>query len=420
VLTSVPSGLGASPASAEDIGADHFDLAESLTASPFAAAMRMRIALVHDWFPAYRGGERVVSSLLGLFPDADIYTLFDFLSQSERDAHFHGKTFNVSPINNWPFVRHYYRHLFSLCPFFVEQLNVIEYDGVISSSAAFARGVITRPDQPHLCYVHSPVRYAWDQQFEYLEQAGLGMGPKGLLFRWMLHRLRMWDVRTASGPDLMVSNSTYVRERVRRIYGRNSEVIFPPVEVHGMPFVDQKDDYYVVASFLVPYKRIDLIVRAFNKMPKRRLVVIGQGQQERELKAMARPNIEFTGHLSRDAFLDKIARAKAFIFAGCEDFGIVMAEAQACGTPVIAFGRGGARDVVRTSDDLAEPTGLLFGRQTIEAVIGAIEKFETRDGAIAAEACRDNAVRFSVARFHREFAAAWERAIAVNRQGFRS
>ncbi len=355
MLSSIQSGLVAAPAGAKDLGAYHLGSAERPTAPPISAAMRMRIALVHDWFPAYRGGERVVSSLLGLFPDADIFTLFDFLSKSEHDTHFGGRAFNVSPMNNWPFVRRYYRHLFSLCPFFVEQFNVIEHDGVISSSAAFARGVITRPDQPHLCYVHSPVRYAWDQQFEYLDQAGLRLGPKGLLFRWMLHRLRIWDVRTAFGPDLMITNSTYVRERVRHIYGRDAEVIFPPVEVHGMPFFEQKDDYYVVASFLVPYKRIDLIVRAFNNMPKRRLIVIGQGQQERDLKAMAGPNIEFTGHLSREAFLGKIARAKAFIFAGCEDFGIVMAEAQACGTPVIAFGRGGACDVVRTRENSVGP-----------------------------------------------------------------
>ena len=393
-------------------------LTERPSAPPAASAMAMRVALAHDWFPAYRGGERVVSSLLGIFPDAEIFTLFDFLSQAERDAHFGGRTFNVSPINKWPFVRRYYRHLFALCPFFIEQLNVVEYDGVISSSAAFSRGVITRPDQPHLCYVHSPVRYAWDQQFEYLAQAGLGMGPKGLLFRWMLHRLRIWDVRTASGPDLMVSNSTYVRERIRRIYGRNADVIFPPVDVHGIPFVSEKDDYYVVASFLVPYKRIDLIVRAFKNMPQRRLLVIGEGQQERDLKAMAGPNIEFTGHLRRDAFLDKIARAKAFVFAGCEDFEIVMAEAQASGTPVIAFGRGGARDIVQTPEDSHAPTGLLFERQTVEGIMSAVEAFESQSTEITVEACRENAMRFTEARFHKEFADTWGKTVDINKRRF--
>ena len=402
--------------------ADAASLAPFATRAPGlqAAALPadMRIALVHDWFPAYRGGERVVSSLLGLFPDIDVFTLFDFLTETEREEHFGGKKFTVSPMNGWPLARRFYRHLFALCPFFIEQFNVVEHDGVISSSAAYARGVITRPDQPHLCYVHSPIRYAWDQQFEYLEQARLGMGPKGLLFRWMLHRMRIWDVRTAFGPDLMVTNSTYVRERVRRIYGRDAEVIFPPVDVDSMPFYEHKDDYYVVASYLVPYKRIDLIVRAFNAMPNRRLLVLGNGQQERELKAMAEPNIEFAGHLSRPAFLDKIAKAKAFVFAGCEDFGIVLAEAQACGTPLIAFGRGGARDIVRIADDNEDPTGLLFDRQTKETIINAVEAFEARASSISPEACRENAIRFSESRFHREFADAWGRAVEVNKRGF--
>jgi glycosyltransferase involved in cell wall biosynthesis len=384
------------------------------------AAADMRIALVHDWFPRYRGGERVVESMLGLFPEADVFTLFDFLTQAERDDHFGGKKFTVSALNSWPLARRSYRHLFFLCPFFIEQFNVTEHDGVISSSAAFARGVITRPDQPHLCYVHSPIRYAWDQQFEYLDQAGLRLGPKGLLFRWMLHRIRIWDVRTAFGPDLMAANSTYVRERMRRIYGRDALVIYPPFEVDNMPFCEHKDDYYVVASFLVPYKRIDLIVRAFNAMPNRRLLVVGEGQQARELKAMAGPNITFTGYLSRTAFLDTIAQAKAFIFAACEDFGIVMAEAQVCGTPLIAFGRGGARDIVRTSEDGVAPTGLLFGRQTTEAVIAAVEAFEAGNGEIAPEACRENAMRFSEARFHREFNDAWGRAVEVNERGFKA
>lgn len=381
------------------------------------AGLGMRVALVHDWFPAYRGGERVVSSLLGLFPEADVFTLFDFLTPAEHLAHFHGKDFKVSPLSSWPFARRSYRHLFFLCPFFMEQFNVIEHDGVISSSAAFARGVITRPDQPHLCYVHSPIRYAWDQQFEYLDNAGLRLGPKGLLFRWMLHRLRVWDVRTAFGPDLMVANSTYVRGRIRRIYGRDAHVIFPPVEVENVPFCEFKDDYYVVASFLVPYKRVDLIVRAFNAMPDRRLIVVGDGQQLRSLKAIAAPNIHFTGYLPRDQFLGTISKAKAFIFAGCEDFGIVMAEAQACGTPVLAFRRGGACDIVIPPQSNTPTTGLLFDRQSVEAVSDAIDAFEAQRDAFSAGACRQNAMRFSEARFHRQFSDAWTMTVDANRRG---
>jgi glycosyltransferase involved in cell wall biosynthesis len=410
---------GKSPMQKGDVTGAHLPSLPSSLSTPQTVPidLGMRVALVHDWFPAYRGGERVVSSLLRLFPDVDVFTLFDFLSEADHETHFGGKKFSVSAMNGWPFAKRAYRHLFFLCPFFIEQFNVVEHDGVISSSAAFARGVITRPDQPHLCYVHSPIRYAWDQQFEYLDQAGLKMGPKGLLFRWMLHRLRIWDVRTAFGPDLMVANSTHVRERIRRTYGRDAEVIFPPVEVDTLPFCELKDDYYVTASFLVPYKRIDLIVKAFNGMPNRRLVVLGDGQQARELKAMAGPNISFSGHLPRPAFLETIAKAKAFVFAGCEDFGIVMAEAQGCGTPVIAFGRGGARDIVQTLHRRRTPTGLLFGQQTVEAIIGAIDAFDATD-EIAPEACRQNAMRFSESRFHSEFSRAWDKTVVSNAHGF--
>ena len=385
------------------------------TAAP--AATDMRIALVHDWFPAYRGGERVVSSMLDLLPEADVFTLFDFLTKEERDAYFGGRRFTVSAMNSWPFVRRSYRHLFFLCPFFIEQFNVVEYDGVYpvgrirtgcNHAARPAASVLCAQPDP-LC-LGSAVRVS--------RPSRSAAWAQGFLFRWMLHRMRIWDVRTAFGPDLMVANSTYVRERIRRIYGRDAQVIFPPVEVDNMPFCERKDDYYVVASFLVPYKRIDLIVRAFNAMPNRRLRVVGEGQQARELQAIAGPNIAFTGYLSRAAFLDTIAQAKAFVFAGCEDFGIVMAEAQACGTPLIAFGRGGARDIVRSADSSAAPTGLLFGRQTTEAIIAAVEAFEAGNGETVPEACRENAMRFSEARFHREFADVWGKAVEANRRGF--
>jgi glycosyltransferase involved in cell wall biosynthesis len=378
----------------------------------------MRIALVHDWFPAFRGGERVVAKMLDLFPEADIFTLFDFLTQEEKADYFKSREFNVSPMNNWVFSKKFYKHYFFLCPFFIEQFNVTEHDAVISSSAAFARGVITRPDQPHMCYVHSPIRYAWDQQFEYLDSAKLGYGPRGILFRYLLHKIRLWDVRTAFGPDLILANSSYVRERIRRIYGREAQVVFPPVEVDEVSFREDRDDYYVVASFLVPYKRIDLVIQAFNEMPNRRLLVVGDGQQARELRAIAKPNVTFTGHLPRAAFVDTIAKARGFVFAGCEDFGIVMAEAQACGTPLIAFDRGGARDIVRDFRGVAPATGLLFSRQSPQAVMDAVEEFEGKRSRISPASCRDNAMRFSVDRFNRQIADAWSQTIELKKRQF--
>jgi glycosyltransferase involved in cell wall biosynthesis len=371
-----------------------------------------RIAIVHDWCPDFRGGERVLARLCRLFPDAEVFTLFDFLDPEVKARHFPGKVFRTSPLNRLPGVRRYYRHLFALCPLFIEQFDVTGYDLVISSSSAFARGVLTRPDQPHVCYVHSPARYAWDEQFTYLDQARLGFGPMGLLYRHMLHRLRIWDVRTAHGPDVMAANSEYVRGRIRRIYGRDAMVIHPPVDVEEMPFTPRKDDYYVAASFLAPYKRTDLVLRAFREMPERRLLVVGEGQQSAALRALAGPNITFTGYLERQQYVDAVRNARAMVFAGCEDFGIALAEAQAAGTPLIAFAQGGARDIVRPLGT-ENPTGVLFPRQSVEAIRDAVEAFEVNAAGITPSACRQNAQRFSTERFDREVVAAVAQALAA-------
>jgi glycosyltransferase involved in cell wall biosynthesis len=372
---------------------------EPLRGSTVDATGGGRIALVHDWCPSFRGGERVLSELCKLFGSHDVFTLFDFLPNDVRAEYFPGVTFQTSVASKLPKVEHYYRALFFAAPFLIEQFDVTGYDAVISSSAAFARGVITRPDQPHLCYVHSPVRYAWDEQFSYLAQGRLGYGPKGLLFRYFLHKLRTWDTRTAHGPDLMVANSNYVRARIRRIYGRDARVVFPPVAIDDLEYSADKDDYYVTACFLAPYKRTDLVVAAFNDMPSRRLIVVGEGQQSSELRKLAGPNVSFTGFLPRPQYVRMIANARAMVFAGCEDFGIALAEAQACGTPLVAFARGGAGDIVRPIGMSDRPTGVLFHRQTTEAAKSAIEAFETNRNAFLPSACRQNALRFAPERF---------------------
>jgi glycosyltransferase involved in cell wall biosynthesis len=365
---------------------------------PLLSLRDLKVAIVHDWCPDFRGGERVLSRLCGLFPRAEVFTLFDFLDPETKERHFPGTIFHTSPLNRLPGVRHYYRTLFSLCPFFIEQFDVTKFDLVLSSSAAFARGVLTRPDQPHLSYVHSPARYAWDEQFTYIDQAGLGFGPKGLLYRHLLHRLRIWDSRTAHGPSVLVANSEFVRARIRRIYGRDARVIHPPVDVDEMPFTPKKADYYVAASFQAPYKRTDLVLQAFRRMPDRKLLVVGGGQQSDALRGLAAPNISFTGYLERRDYIDAVRNAKAMVFAGCEDFGIALAEAQACGTALIAFGRGGARDIVRPLG-AERATGVLFAEQSVEAIERAVDRFERSGGAITPEACRQNAQRFSPDRF---------------------
>jgi len=367
-----------------------------------------RIALVHDWWPSFRGGERGLAEICSLYPQSEVFTLFDFLSDDVKQRYFGDTPFHTSPANRLPMVRKYYRALFFICPFLIEQFDVTGYDAVISSSAAFARGILTRPDQPHLCYVHSPVRYAWDEQFSYLAQGRLGYGPKGLLFRRMLYKLRMWDVRTAHGPDMMIANSNFVRARIKRIYGRDARVIFPPVDTDEFFCVSDKDDYYVTASFLAPYKRTDLVIQAFREMPERRLTVVGEGQQSSALRKLAGENVTFTDYLPREAYVRMVANARALVFAGCEDFGIALAEAQACGTPVIAFGRGGARDIVRPLGEAQGPTGVLFEHQTVEAIKDAVRRHETNGAAIIPQACRENAERFSRPRFRREISEAFQ------------
>jgi glycosyltransferase involved in cell wall biosynthesis len=373
-----------------------------------------KVAIVHDWCPAFRGGERVLAQLCRIFPGADVFTLFDFLPSDIKDEFFAGVIFHTSVANRLPLVNKFYRSLFFFCPFLIEQFDVTAYDAIISSSAAFARGVLTRPDQPHLCYVHSPIRYAWDEQFTYLEQGRLGFGPKGFLFRYLLHRLRIWDTRTAHGPDLMLANSHFVRSRIRRIYGRDAQVVFPPVEVGELDYAGDKDDYYVTASFLAPYKRTDLVIQAFNEMPNRRLIVVGEGQQSSTLRALAGLNVVFAGYLPRRDYVKTVALAKALVFAGCEDFGIALAEAQACGTPLIAFNRGGACDIVRQLGAAEEPTGVLFERQTVAAVREAVEHFELHQRAMAPAACRQNAARFSVERFNSEITQAFAQVLGLH------
>lgn len=379
-----------------------------------AADRNAAIAVVHDWCPTFRGGERVLAQICKQFPKAEIFTLFDFLPSEIKEQYFKDVEFHASAANRIPLVQKFYRSLFFFCPFLIEQFDVTGYDAVISSSAAFSRGVITRPDQPHLCYVHSPVRYAWDEQFSYLQQGRLGFGPKGMLYRYMLHRLRTWDTRTAHGPDLMLANSNYVRSRIQHIYGRDARVVYPPVALDELPCVEDKDDYYVSASFLAPYKRTDLVIQAFNEMPSRRLIVVGEGQQSASLRALAGSNVTFSGFLPRKAYVDTLARARAMVFAGCEDFGIALAEAQACGTPLIAFGRGGAADIVQRLGSSASPTGVLFRAQTVDHIKEAVDRFEDSGTMITPRACAQNARRFSEENFDRAILESFETVQALH------
>jgi glycosyltransferase involved in cell wall biosynthesis len=361
----------------------------------------MRIAIVHDWLTVYAGAERVLEQMLICFPRADLFSTVDFLPEGER-SFIQAKHVNTSFIQNLPKAKNFYRNYLPLMPLAIEQFDFSAYDIVISSSHAVAKGVLTGPDQLHLCMCYSPIRYAWDLQHQYLKEAGLVSGLKGWIAKWLLHKIRIWDLRTANGVDSFIAISNFISRRIWKVYRRKSNVIYPPVDIHSFNLQSEKEEFYLTASRMVPYKMIDLIVEAFSATPHRQLVVIGDGPDFEKIKLKAGVNVKLLGYQPFDILLDYMQRARAFIFAAEEDFGIAPLEAQACGTPVIAFGKGGALETIRGLD-MSEPTGVFFGDQTISSIHSAIEVFEGSGKKISASACRQNALRFSVDRFRREF-----------------
>jgi glycosyltransferase involved in cell wall biosynthesis len=354
-----------------------------------------RVAIVHDWLVAFAGAEKVLEQIIMCFPDADLFSVVDFM---EERSWMRGKKVTTSFIQKLPQAKKRYRSYLPLMPLAIEQLDVSGYDLVISSSHAVAKGVLTGPDQVHVSYVHSPIRYAWDLQHQYLQQSNLTSGVKSLLARLVLHYMRNWDNRTSNSVDHFVANSAFIARRINKVYHRDSHVIFPPVDVEAFQRCDVKEDFYLTASRMVPYKKIDLIVEAFAKMPQRKLVVIGDGPDMRKIREKATPNVEIMGYQPFSVLQEKMQRAKAFVFAAEEDFGISVVEAQACGTPVIAYGKGGALETVLDSSH-ARPTGLFFDEQTTAAIIGAVDGFEAGAVKINPADCRANAERFSIRHF---------------------
>ncbi|KRW74855.1 glycosyl transferase [Pseudomonas sp. TTU2014-096BSC] len=363
----------------------------------------MKIAIVHDWLVTYAGAERVLAGLIETWPDADLFAVIDFLSDEDR-ASLGGKRATTTFIQQLPKAKTHYQKYLPLMPLAIEQLDMSAYDLVISSSHAVAKGVLTGPNQLHISYVHSPIRYAWDLQHQYLHEASLDRGIKAKLARMLLHYMRMWDQRTASGVDEFIANSHFIGRRINKSYRRESTVIYPPVDTRNFTLYAEKEDFYLTASRLVPYKRIPMIVEAFSRMPDKKLIVIGAGPEMDKAKELASPNVMLMGYQNFAVLLHHMQRARAFVFAAEEDFGIAPIEAQACGTPVIAFGRGGVLETVRGIDH-PEPTGVFYDEQTAESLIAAIGEFEAQAHHIFPDACRASAERFSTERFRQEIKA---------------
>lgn len=374
----------------------------------------MKVAIVHEWFATYAGSEKVVEQILRIYPQADLFAVVDFLADGER-GFMQGKRATTTFIQRLPGARKHFRSYLPLMPLAIEQLDLSGYDLVISSSHAVAKGVITGPDQLHVSYVHSPMRYAWDMQHQYLAESGLNRGFKGAVARTVLHYLRLWDVRTANGVDVFIANSRFIARRIHKVYRRDAEIIYPPVDVERFSMRADKQDFYLTASRMVAYKRVPLIVEAFARMPDKRLIVIGEGAEFAKAKALATPNIKLMGYQPDDVLVDHMQRARAFVFAAEEDFGITPVEAQACGTPVIAFGKGGSLETVR-SDGGENRTGVFFGEQTVEAIVAAVRDFEALPQGIPATACRAQAERFAPAVFRAAFTAGIDHARCMAHQ----
>jgi glycosyltransferase involved in cell wall biosynthesis len=366
----------------------------------------LKVAVVHDWLVTYAGAERVLEQILMLYPEADLYSLVDFLPEGGRGFILNKKV-HTSFLQRMPFVETKYRNYLPLMPLAAERFDLSGYDLVISSSHAVAKGARTIRGQHHICYCHSPARYAWDLRNQYLRESGLDRGIKGLAAKTILGYVKRWDLRAAKRVSHFIANSNYIAERIRRNYGRGSAIIYPPVAVEKFPVGADKENFYLAASRMVPYKKLPLIVESFATMPDRKLVVIGDGPDFDKVKAKAAGNVELLGYQRDEVVMDYMQKARAFVFAAEEDFGIMPVEAQACGTPVIAYGKGG---VLETVDKYK--TGIFFEEQSVASLTEAIKEFERIEKGFDPHEIRKNAERFNIEKFRQEFRLVVEKCIS--------
>jgi glycosyltransferase involved in cell wall biosynthesis len=361
----------------------------------------VRVAIVHYWLVTMRGGEKVVAELCRLYPQADVFT--HVVVPEAMDPAILRHRIETSFVSRLPGAARRYKAYLPLMPMALEQFDLSGYDLVISSESGPAKGVIAPADALHVCYVHSPMRYLWSHYHEY---AGTLSAPARLLWAPVAHYLRGWDAAAASRVDRFAANSAAVAARVRRAWGREAEVVHPPVDAAAFRPSRTHDGSYLVAGQLVGYKRADLAVEAANRTG-RRLVVLGGGEDLARIRRAAGPTVEVLGPQPFAVLRERMERCRALLFPGEEDFGIVPLEAMASGKPVIAFGRGGALETVEDGR-----TGLFFAEQTADALIDALDRFEAREAAFDADAIARHAARFDAPVFRRRFADFVGRAFA--------
>lgn len=371
----------------------------------------MKTAFVHDWLVTYRGGERCLEALVQGHPGAPIFTLFHKRGSQPPSIECH--PIIESPLAAVPGARDRHRYFLPLFPWAIEQFNLNEFDVVISTSSAVARGAVTRADAVHISYVHTPMRYVWDFADDYFAKRALPIRAAASL---TLPYLRMWDESTSNRVDVFVANSHNVANRIRKRYRRDSKVVYPPVAVDRFKPTAHQEDFFLIVSALVPYKRVDLAISAFNST-SRRLVIVGDGPEASRLRALAGPHIEFKGALGDQDLAELYAKAQALIFPGEEDFGIAPVEAMAAGRPVIAFARGGATETVIPPGKGAAPTGLWFDRQTPEALLAAVAEFERKPHIFDPVKVSAWAQQFSTPRYIAEMESVIHQATKGPREG---
>jgi glycosyltransferase involved in cell wall biosynthesis len=327
----------------------------------------LKIAIIHDWLVTDAGAEKVLKEIIEIYPNADIFSIVDFLSDKDRDTVLGGRKAKTSFIQKLPFAKEKFRHYFPLFPKAVESFDLSKYDLIISSSWAFAKGVKTRKDQLHICYCYTPIRYAWDLYEEYTQDLPF---LRQLIVKTTLKYVRYWDIKTLGRVSYFIADSKFVAKRIEKTYKKNSKVIYPPVDTNNFKLNKEKKDFYLTASRLVPYKKTKLIVESFNRMPDKKLIVIGEGEEYDTIKKIAKENIIVLGYVEKEEMIEYMQKAKAFVYAAIEDFGIVPIEAMSCGTPVIALKQGA------TVETVCKYCGVHFPRQNTEDIIKSVEYFE--------------------------------------------